>query len=203
MRSHARLALAAAGVAALGLALPAHAASAPTKLVITDDAGDALAGGSDDAVKLTWTTSGTSTTKKVRGRAVTTYTPKNLVVTLETADAIDTSGTTQYDIEGTADGCGDFYLYVTPGSALEGLFGSCADDDTVDFAGSSFAVSGKAIAFTIPLRSAPGIDAGKTLSGLDAYTGSVDPITGEVGLVAIGGTLSNDTIASDDVYKIG
>jgi hypothetical protein len=202
-RTSVRLALAAAGLAAVGLAVPAGAASAPSKLTFTDESGDALVGGSDDAVKMTWTTSGTTTKKKVRGRTVTTYTPKNLVVTLETAEAIDTSGTTQYDIEGAADGCGDFYVYVAPGSALEGLIGSCGDDDAVDFAGSSFEVKGNAIVFTVPLGTVPGIAAGKTLTALDGYTGSVDPVTGEIGAVLIGGTLANDTIATDSAYKIG
>ena len=57
-RSSARLALAAAGFAAAGLALPASAGVAPAKLVVSDPADDALVGGADDIVKLTWTTTG-------------------------------------------------------------------------------------------------------------------------------------------------
>ena len=193
-RTPVRLALAAAGLAALGMALPASAGSAPAKLVVTDAAGDAF--------KMTWTTTGTTVKKKVGRKVVTTYTPKKLVVVLETAGDIDTAGTTQYDVEGTADGCGDFYFYVAPGSALEGIAGSCPDDDSVDFAAVTYVISGKTITFTIPLGSVPGLKAGKKVSGLNAYTGQVDPITGEVGPVLFGGTLATDTVSSDATFTI-
>ena len=204
-----RLALVAAGAAALGLALPAHAGSAPAKLVVTDAATDSVAGpfkaltaSADELTKMTWTTSGTTTKRKVGARTVTTYTPKKLLVTLETAGDIDTSGTTQYDIEGTSDGCGDFYVYVSPGAALESVAGSCADDDAIDFAETTYAVAGKTITFTIPLGSVPGLKAGKAVSGLNAYTGNVEPFTGEGGPVLFGGTLANDSVASDASFKI-
>lgn len=208
-RRSARLALVVAGLAVVGLTLPASAGSAPAKLVVTDPAGDshaapfaAMTGGADELVKMTWTSTGKTTKRKVGKKVVTTYTPKNLVVVLETAGDIDTGGATQYDIEGNSVGCGDFYLYVAPGSALEGVFGSCADDDTVDFGSATFAVAGKTITFTIPLGSVPGLTAGKTVTGLNAYTGNVDPITGEVGPVIIGGTLANDSVPSDAAFKI-
>lgn len=208
MRRTARLSLAVAGLAAFGLALPASAATAPTTLVITDPAGDSLAPatltrGTDDIVKLTWRTSGTTTSKMVGKKVVKTYTPKALVVVVETTGNIDTSGTTQYDIEGVAAGCGGFYLYVAPGAAMESVYGSCADDDATDFSATTFVVAGKTLTFTIPLGSVPGIKAGGALTGLSAYTGNVDPVTGEFGPVLVGGLLANDDVSSDATYKIG
>ena len=208
-RTSVRLALAAAGLAAFGLALPASAGAAPTKLVVADPATDSaaapfasLTASADELTKMTWTTTGTTTKKKLGRKTIVTYTPKNLVVVLETAGDIDTSGTTQYDVEGSADGCGDFYIYVAPGAALEGVVGSCADDDAVDFAATTFAVAGKTITFTVPLGSVPGVKAGKSITGLNAYTGNVEPITGEVGPVLFGGTLANDSVSSDKSFKI-
>jgi hypothetical protein len=208
-RTSARLSLAAAGLAALGLALPAHAGAVPAKLVVTDAAGDAfsgplsaLTGGADELTKMTWTTTGTTVKKKVGKKVVTTYTPKNLVVVLETAGDIDTTGATQYDVEGTADGCGDFYMYVAPGSLLEGIAGSCGDDEAVDFASTTYAVAGRTITFTVPLGSVTGVKAGKKITGLNAYTGQVDPVTGELGPVLLGGTLATDSVASDATFAI-
>ncbi|HUR14260.1 MAG TPA: hypothetical protein VM097_07180 [Mycobacteriales bacterium] len=209
MRRTARLSLVLAGCAALGLAVPAHAGSAPAKLVVTDATDDALSapltaltGGADELAKMTWTSTGTTTKRKVGKKTVTTYTPKNLVVILETAGDIATDGTTQYDVEGSSDGCGDWYVYVTPGAALEAVFGSCDDDDSVDFGSASFAVAGKTITFTIPLGSVPGLKAGKSVTGLNAYTGFVDPVTGDLGPVFLGADGATDTAPSDAAFKI-
>ncbi|MCU1673385.1 MAG: hypothetical protein JWN77_1498 [Frankiales bacterium] len=207
MRSAAaRLALAAAGLSVIGVAGASHAAAGPvgpSKVVVTDPSGDALGlPGGDDIVSVTYTSAGMTTKATKKTKAA--YTPKSLMITLEVADAITTDGTVQYDVEGELAGCGGFYLYVAPGAATEALSGSCADDDTVDFAASTYAVSGKTISFTIPLGSVPGAKAGGSVSGLFAYTGAVDPVTGEVGPVLIGANpLDNDEASSDAVYKIG
>jgi hypothetical protein len=206
-RATVRLSLVAAGLAAIGLAMPASAGSAPTKLVITDPAGDSnadafqsLEGDADDIVKLTFTTTGATTTKKVGKKVVKTYTPKVLVITLETLGNIMTSGATQYNIEGSADGCGNFYLYVAPGTAMESFSGFCADDDAADFAGADYKIAGKTITFTVPLGSVPGIKAGSKLDGLRAYTASVEPVTGELGPWPV---LVNDETDGEAVYKVG
>lgn len=198
----ARLSLAAAGLAVLGLVGAAGAAApvvGPSTLVVTDAAGDGLRQPGDDIVKLTYTTTGA--TKKVGTK--TTYTPKALVVTLETASSIATNGTVQYDIEGALPGCGDFYFYITPGAALEGIYGSCGDDDAASFEGVETVVKDKTLTFTIGLGSVTGFKAGAAMSAISAYTGAVDPVTGELGAVAFGGTLSNDDVSSDATYKIG
>src|SRR3954462_454008 len=108
-----RLAVVAALLATVGLAAGASAATAPKprSLSFSDAAGDSLGLGGDDIVKVTYTSSGT--TKKVGTRYV--YTPKRLVMTLQTADAI-ADGDVQYNLEGAVPGC-SFYVYATPGSA--------------------------------------------------------------------------------------
>ena len=200
-RTPVRLALAAAGLAAAGLALPASAGAAPQAVTFTDASGDALMGTADDIVKVTYTTTGTTATKKVGKKTVTTYTPKNLVVVVETAGDIDTSGTTQYDVEGTVPGC-SFYLYVTPGSVLESPVGSCGEGETGSFDALTTTVKGKTLTFALPLKAVPGMKAGAKLSDLYAYTGSVEPITGELGPVAFGPVLPNDDAESDRVFTI-
>lgn len=201
--STARFALAAAGLAVVGLVGGAHAATpapaGPKTLVVTDATADAVTNHGDDIAKLTLTTSGT--TKKVGKKLV--YTPKALLVSIETAAAIPADGTVQYDIEATTDGCKSFYMYATPGSKLDPLGSASCDDKAATFAGSTYSVKDKTITFTIPLGDGPGFAAGKSLTAIDAYTGHVDPVTGEVGPVIIGGTLSNDDVATDAAFKIG
>jgi len=203
-RSSARLALAAAGFAAAGLALPASAGVAPAKLVVSDPADDALVGGADDIVKLTWTTTGTTTTKRVGRKVVTTYTPKNAVATIETAGAIDTSGTTLYNIYATSDGCGQLLYSVAPGTVLDSTYSYCTDDDSVDGGGITTTVAGSTITFTIPLKSVPGFQVGKKLSGLAAYTGTTDPVAGLLGPAAMAEStpLDNDNVTTDSSFTI-
>jgi hypothetical protein len=198
-----RLLACAASAAMVGLAAQAGAAAAvpgPKSLSFTDPAGDDKIGASSDIVKVTYATQGL--TSKVGKKTV--YTPKRLVMTIETAGDISSNGTVQYDIEGNLPGCGDFYLYASPGAVLEFLASSCGDDDTVEFDGSSFEVKGKTITFVVPLGSIPGATVGKSVTALHAYTGLVDPVTGEVGPVLIGSNpLENDGASSDASYKIG
>ena len=198
-----RLCVAAAGLAALGLVSAASAGTpvpGPRTLVITDASGDSLGAAGDDIAKVTYSTTGTKA--KVGTKIV--YTPKALTMTIQTTEPISTDGSVQYNLEGNLRGCGDFVLYVAPGATLEGLAGTCFDDESVTFANTTYAVSGSKITFRIPLKSVPGAVAGGVLTGLFAYTGTVDPVTGEVGTVVIGpNPLDNDEISSDKNYKIG
>jgi hypothetical protein len=193
-----RIAAVASAGALLALAGSAHAAApAPKSLVITDPSGDAapLKG---DLVKVTYTTTGTKTK--------TSYTPKNLVLTIETADAIDTSGTTTYEVDAELGGCeSGFNLYFTPGvDASEG--GGCLNGSgtaiTSEGVDGPPVVNGKTITWTIPFKAVPGsLKAGAVISGINAYTGLVEPLTGIVGPYLIG--FVNDDATTDASYKIG
>jgi hypothetical protein len=211
-RTPVRLALAAAGVAALGLALPASAATGPTRLVVTDASGDELPGTTGDITKLTYTTAGKTVTKKVGRKLVKVYTPDTLVVTLETADAIDTSGTTTYEIDSEVAGCDsgmDFWF--TPGvDDSEG--GGCINSDPADPTSSTSegldgppTVAAKKMTFTFHFRGFSGkqVRAGSTISGLHAYTAVVEPVLGFVGPYLVDTTFANDNVTSDTVYKVG
>jgi hypothetical protein len=201
----ARLAVVAAGLATVGLALSASAATPPPKpksLSFGDATGDALGVGGDDIVKVTYTSAGT--TKKVGKKYV--YTPNRLVMTLQLADAI-ADGDVQYNVEGAVPGC-SFYLYTAPGSALDdgSAFGGCNEDgtDTSTDLQPTVTSAGKTITFTIPLGVTSGFKAGAAVTSLYAYTGVVDPITGEVGPTIVGsGPADADQATSTATYKIG
>lgn len=211
MRRTTRLSLVLAGCAALGLAVPAHAGTAPNKLAFTDPAGDskvapagALLGTGDDITKVTWTTTGITTSRKVGRKTVKAYTPKNAVVTIETVGPIDTSGHTLYNVYATADGCGQFLYSTSPGTLQDSTFSYCTDDDSVDGSGVSTDVRGNAITFTIPLKSVTGFEANKTLTSLSAYTGTCDPVAGllcPTGAIE-SSPLDNDTATTSSSFKI-
>lgn len=210
MRSQARLALAAAGIAALGLALPAHAAGTPATLVLTDPAGDQkVPVGHGDITKVTYTTAGTTTTKRVGGKTVTTYTPTKLVVTMTTADALDTTGTTEYEVDGALAGCDSFDLYFTPGvSGSEGggcyHAGSSPTSSTSEGVDGPPTVTGNTLTWTVPFASisSRALKAGAVISGIDAFTATVEPVQGFIGPYLIDAALDNDELASDASFKV-
>lgn len=192
-----RLALVAAGASLLGATHVASAATSagPKTLSFTDDSGDSFGVPGDDITKVTYTTTGKKSGK--------TYTPKNLLITLDLASAVG-DGTVQYNVEGSVGGC-SFFLYNTPGAALsdETAFGGCSEDDKIDL-GATATAAGSRVTFTIPLGATPDFKAGKSVTGLFAYTGTVDPVTGEIGNTLPGSSpLDNDDAESDKTYKIG
>lgn len=197
-----RLAVCTAALLLAGLAVPSSAAPAagPKTVSFTDPAGDDKISKTSDIVKVTYTTQGT--TAKVGKK--TTYTPKRVAISVEVAGAIAGDGTVQYDVEGNVPGCGDFYLYASPGSELDPLGSSCGDDDTIEFSSAAYEVKGSTITFTVPLKSVPGFEVGKVISALNAYTGTVEPVTGEGGAVLLGSSpLENDGAGTDATYTIG
>lgn len=203
----ARLSLVAAGLAVVGLVGGAHAATPaapkPKSLVITDPSGDAMPGTKGDIVKVTYTTTGKTTVKKVRNKPVTTYTPDKLVLTIETADPVDTSGTTTYEIDSEVAGCDSgFDVWSTPGvDGSEG--GGCTNADPAD--PTSFTdegldgaptVAGKTLTFTFHFNGFSGkqVKAGATISGVHAYTALVEPVVGFIGPYLVDTALANDNL---------
>lgn len=200
----ARTALAAAGLAVVGLAGSSFAAAAPTgkTLVFTDESGDSLGQPGDDLTKVTYTTTGTKVGK--------TYTAKSLVVTLEAASDIATDGILTYEIDAEIAGCtAGFNLYFTPGvDGSEG--GGCVNSDPAD--PTSFTsvgvdgpptVAGRTITWTISLKADPAFKAGGKISGFHAYTAAVEPVVGFIGPYIVDSALANDDVTSDATYTIG
>lgn len=198
-----RTALAAAGLAVVGLAGSSFAATpvGAKPLVFTDPSGDSLGQPGDDLTKVTYSTTGTKVGK--------TYTPKSLVVTLEAASDIATSGVLTYEIDAALPGCDSgFNLYFTPGvDGSEG--GGCVNADPAD--PTSFTstgvdgppvVAGRTITWTISLKADPAFKAGSKVSGFRAFTALVDPVVGFVGPYLVNNALANDTATSDATYTI-
>jgi hypothetical protein len=198
MSRTARLAAVTSAGALLVFAGSAHAATpGPRSFSYTDPAGDAapLKG---DIVKVSYTTTGTKTR--------TSYTPKKLVITLTTADAIDTSGGTTYEIDSDLAGCeSGFDVYVTPGTEGSDGGGCTNPDGATSFTSTGVdgppVVGAKTITWTITLKADPAFKPGSVISGIDAYTGAVDPVTGFVGPYLLG--FSNDDAPTKGSYKIG
>jgi hypothetical protein len=203
----ARLSLVAAGLAVAGLVGTAGAASAPTALGITDPTGDVQFAGHGDITKLTYTTSGVTTVKKVRTKTVKTYTAKNLVVSEDYADAIDTTGTTVYQLGFSIPACSGGVLLVTqPGSLLTD-YANCSDGTLTGGTdlGVSAVVAGKNITWTIPLSAFGGAKIGDPIDGTDLVTGWAEPAqgTGPYLFATFGAPSANDELTSDSTYKIG
>jgi hypothetical protein len=207
-RPSARAALVVGAASALALTLPASAATGPSTLVLTDPTGDAPPGLHGDITKLTYTTTGKTVTKKVGRKVTKVYTPRTLLITLTTADPIDTSGTTMYEIDSDLAGCeGGFNVWYTPGvDGSEG--GGCANgsfpNGTTDGVDGPPTVAGSTLTFAIPFNALPTVfKAGAAISGIDAYTGAVEPVMGLVGPYLVDPALGNDELKTDTVYKIG
>lgn len=219
----ARLALVAAGLASVGFAVPSLAATTTTppaakakELAYTDPAGDGKMEPGDDIVGVRLTTAGTTATVGKK----TTYTPKQMVLSLTTASPVATNGTVQYTFEGNVPGCGAFYVAIAPGELAKALpdpagfpelFGSCPDDKAFDFTTSAaFKVDGSTLTVTFDLNA--DFKAGATISDVLAYSAVVEPVTGEIGPTIQGGrplspfseqSFANDDAVSTATYTIG
>lgn len=203
MRVPARLAIAAAGVLAVGLASGASAAPVgPKSLTFPDASGDSTKAAAD-ITGVTFTTSGTGKGK--------TYVPKNLVLTMTLAAPPSSDGTTLYEIDADMAGCGDFYVSWAPGSiVLDPSFnlagcGSEADatgDESTSFDGAP-EVKGNSIVWTFSLKGLPApAKAGTVFSGLNALTDLVDPAFGTFGPGPVTGPFY-DTAETDKSYTVG
>ena len=204
----ARFALATAGLATAGLALSSSAATpvGPKTLSYTDATGDSLgAVASNDITKVTFTTTGTTT--KVGKK--TTYTPKNLVVSLTLAAAPGSTPGLDYEVDGDLPGCGSTNFTYTPGAQVQGgLFTECGSEPDATTGSTSTlydappTVNGSTITWTFSLKGlSPEFKAGAVFSGITAFTVQNDPVFGIVGPGLVGGEY--DTASTDSTYKIG
>lgn len=203
-RTSARLSLAAAGLAVVGLVGSASAAVGPTVLSVDDMAGDArTAQAGDDITNLTVTTTGTTTTKKVGRKSVKTYTPKALVVTVKLAGAPDAVPFAQVEVKAVTSACGNLRLYYDPqhlgdGNSIQcGAPGLTGTPSTFD--GTAPTVTGSTISWvvTLPVEMKPGT----TVTSFDAFTYLGDPLTG-AGTANVGPSAYTDDVTSDAVYKL-
>lgn len=186
------------------------AASGPNTLVVPDPKGDVVGAGADyDITSTSLTTVGKTETTTTRGRKVTTYTPKNLVVTLTLAEPPSTTAGSAYGVDLELDGCGYANFSYTPGAALGdgSIFTECGSPE--DETGSTATlydvppkVKGSTITWTLSVRT-PGFKPGTRVSELHGFTTFNEPVFGILGPTAISSALAFDVVDSDKTYVIG
>jgi hypothetical protein len=186
-----RLPLAAALAAAVATSAAGHAAPAP-KPQITDPAGDAkVPYASVDVVSALYRTTGETTTRVVKGRKVTTYTPKKLVVTLNLAGAPLTNPGAAYEVGSQVAGCGAMRFTYTPGTVTGQVLGDasvwldCGEPDPTTgssgtlLAGTAFTLGPKSITWTVTIKTLPKpVTVGSKLSDFRAAVDVVEPVFG-------------------------
>ena len=185
------VATAVAAIAALSFMPAAGAAPKPQ---IVDATGDAAAGAGYDIVSALFTTAGTS----AKAGRKTVYTPTKLVVTVTYASTVPADAYATQVVEFSAPGCEGVYLQTFSG----GTFGS-ADclEDPFDV---SVKAAGKSVTFTLPfgVLGKQYLNKGAVLSGLTTYTALADPVLGyETGELTMR-TVTVDSAATTNVYKI-
>lgn len=188
-RAPARLVVLCAALALLPLGRPASASHA---LVLADRTGDRMPMTDGDIVSLSYVT-----------------TDRALLVTITTADPIDTSGTTEYEVDSLVKGCENgFDFWYTPGvRGSEG--GGCSNGSGSELASTGLAgppkVGEHTVTFEFPFSSFPRrqVRPGTTITGIRAFTALVDPVTGFVGPYVVTGGLANDELRTDRVYRVG
>jgi hypothetical protein len=210
MRRMFRPALLAAGVAAVALASGASAATGPSTFSFSDDKGDAIPTDAYDITSAKLTTTGVTTTKTVKRKKTTTYTPKALVVSMTLAAPPSTVPGTLYELDAETSTCGSLLLYFTPGADGSGALVGCGSepDPATGSEATTLAVeptvAGNTITWTLPLASLPPqVKVGTTISEFAGYSAQVDPATGVVGPYLLTSALNYDNAASDGVYKLG
>jgi hypothetical protein len=209
-------------VAAAGLLASATAASAttyrpnpaaPVKPQLVDAAGDALAGQKNsDILAGRFSTVGEVVTKVVRGKKVTTYTPKKLVATMTLAAPPSTQKGWTYNLTADIAGCGSVNFAYSPGAAVAGgsaFFFGCGDPSTVpgDSTPSSLItldpeVKGNTITWDLGLKAMPReIKVGSKFSNFGAVVDVNEPVFGIVGPGVFGVHL--DSGSGSGVWKLG
>lgn len=210
-----RRSLVLAVLAAVALsAVPGHAA--PTKKPqIVDPASDALGGqAGTEITSVLWTTSGETVTTKVRGKKVTTYTPRRLVVTMNLAGAPMTSAPFSYETSAEVAGCGTVRFVYTPGTVYSQLVSDkflwydCGPGDAISgpgltlVPGVSTKIGPKSITWEYALKAfGKAVKVGAPVTTFAAAVHVVDPVIGLQGTPDTGTPV--DGAASNVVWKLG
>lgn len=201
-------------LAALAVTVAAFSAPAEAKPFSYDDAKGDMPVAGVDIVSVSYATQGTTTTSKVRGRTVRTYTPTHLVVTLALADAPVEQPGLRYKVEATVEGCGTFALSYAPGTVYSGLIGpstlflGCGGSDPVGGEGQilfpKFAKDGSKLTWTMALKAMPkNVRAGAVFAGHNASVDVVEPVLGVQGSEETGGPALIDTATGSGTWKLG
>lgn len=209
-----RLVLAAA-VAATALAAGSALAAPTRKPQIVDAANDALGGqAGTEIVSVLWTTTGDTTVSRVRGRKVTTYTPRKLVVTLNLAGAPMSQAGFAYETEAEFAGCGTVRFTYTPGTVFGQVLGpaslwyDCGEPDPttgdtlVLVPNPKHKIGAKSITWEYAIKAFPkAVKVGAPVTDFSAAVDIVEPVFGLQGTTDTGTPIDGAT--SDAVWKLG
>ena len=207
--------LAASAALFVGFATSSHAAAPAPAPQVVDPAGDEYSGqAGEDIVSIVWSTTGTTTVTKKGKKKITTYTPKNLVATMNLSDAPDTRPGIRYVVNAASD-CGDLDLTVVhdpTGAVVPSGYTACGDGAIVD---PEVTFGPKSVVWTIPLGLLP-FKVGSTLSAFDGYVDASEFVLGIMGpgdAVSVGivgdrtlpvhGAAVADFAKGDTTWKIG
>lgn len=207
-----RIALIAVLAAVSFAAVPGQAAT--TKPQIVDPPNDALgAQAGTEIVSVLWTTTGETVTTKVRGRRVTQYTPKKLVVTLNLAGAPLTTAPFSYETSAQVAGCGEVRFVYTPGTVYSRLVSDrflwfdCGPGDSIQGPGLTLVPNvttkfgAKSITWEHPIRSlGKSVKVGAPVTDFRAAVDVVDPV---LGLYGTNQVQPIDVGTSTAVWKFG
>lgn len=201
-------------LAAVSLAaVPSEAATKKPQIV--DPAGDAIGTQpGTDVVSALWTTTGETVVTKVRGRRVTQYTPKKLVVTLTLAGAPMTTAPFSYETSAQVAGCGSVRFVYTPGTAYSHLVSDrflwyeCGPGDAFQGPGLTLVpnvstkIGPKSITWEYPIKAfGKSVKVGAPVTDFRAAVNVVDPVIGELGTNYVGEPIDEGTGTA--VWKLG
>lgn len=207
-----RLALVPVLAALAFVAAPGEAVNKKPQIV--DAATDAVGGqAGTEIVSALWTTTGETVVTKVRGRRVTQYTPKKLVVTLNLAGAPSTSAPFSYETSAEVAGCGTVRFVYTPGtvySQAQGdtfLWYDCGPGDPVQGPGLTLVtrvpakVGAKSITWEYAIKAfGKGVKAGAPVTDFRAAVDALEPVFGLYGTNLV---QPIDVATSTVVWKLG
>lgn len=209
-----RLAVVAA-VAAVAVASGSALAAPTNKPQIVDSPTDAIGGQpGTEIVNVLWTTTGETTVRKVRGKKVTTYTPRALVVTMNLAGAPLVQPGFAYETAAEFAGCGTVRFTYTPGTVFSQLLGpaslwyDCGEPDPTTgdtltlVANPTHKIGAKSITWEYPIKAFPKVvKVGTPVTGFTAAVDVVEPVFGLQGTTDTGTHLDGAT--SSAVWKLG
>ena len=187
-----RLTLLAAALAVAASAGLADAAAPKPQVV--DAKGDSPGGvGTADITSARWSTTGDTTVSKVRGKKVTTYTPRKLVVSVSLAAAPTSNPPFAYEAAAEVAGCGGVRFTYTPGTVFSELLGDsslwidCGEPDQTGstlllIPGVDTAIKGSTITWTVSIKMLPKpVRVGSRWSEFRAAADVVEPVFGLYG----------------------
>lgn len=204
MRMRRLLALAAVA-ATVALAAPADA-----KPYTYTDPKDMPAHAGLDIVGVTYSTEGTTTVTKVRGKKVKRYEPTKLLATMTLAGAPLEQAGVKYKIGADVSDCGTFNFTWAPAIAGESLSSGASltvgcggpagttGGDTL-FLDPKVTVKGSKIIFSIPLKSLPKVArAGAVLYKMESTVDVTEPALGTLGPGDFGPAVMDTATSMDD-----